>query len=349
MIAARFAPLSGTFVAIASIVSLPLVGCGSMNTPSMNVTSGAGGSSSTGAGGAASSGAGGAVSSGAGGATSGGDTLCGNVTLSTTRTVAAGQTLSICAGSVVTAADGVSLSVDGTLQIQGTAASPVKLVGATGAAGAWTGLVLDGGGQVTATYVEIHDADTAIAARPGSTYSFDHVLIDTSNMELVLSSNGTIAHGTLRGLGDSQYSSPVLINNASPQITNTSVTQALFGGVDMIVVGGASSAPLFDHVEVADSHCAFHINQSTGATITNSFIHHNAYGFMVIDSQSGHFNHNNWEDNEINLGTCESGISDEVADNYFAGEAFGDGSCTSLAVTGATPAAPYATGVGPQP
>jgi hypothetical protein len=346
MTAARSAPLSATFLAIASIASMALVGCGSTNNPSMNVTTtGAGGSSTPGAGGAGTTtGAGG----GTGGASSGGDTLCGNVTLSTTRTVAAGQTLTICAGSVVTSADGVSLTVDGTLQIQGTAANPVKLVGATDVAGAWTGLVLDGGGHVTATYVEIHDADTAIAARPGSMYSFDHVVIDTSTQLLVLSSNGTIAHGTLRGLGDSQYGTPVLINNASPQITNTSVTQGLFGGVDMIVVGGASSAPLFDHVEVADSHCAFHINQSTGATITNSFIHHNAYGFMVIDSQSGHFNHNNWEDNEINIGTCEGGIVDEVADNYFAGEAFGDGTCTSLAVTGTTPAAPYATGIGPE-
>jgi hypothetical protein len=343
MTAARSAPLSArlsaTLFAIAS--TLVFVGCGSTNSPSMDVTTGAGGSHSPGAGGAG-------TTTGAGGAASGGDTLCGDVTLSTTRTVAAGQTLTVCAGSVVTAADGVSLTVAGTLQIQGTAASPVKLVGATDAAGAWTGLVLDAGGQITATYVEIHGADTAIAARPGSMYSFDHVVIDTSSQMLVLSSNGTIAHGTLRGLGGSQYGTPVLINNASPQVTNTSVTQGLFGGVDMIVVGGASSAPLFDHVEVADSHCAFHFNESTGATITNSFVHHNAYGFMIIGSEAGHFNHNNWEDNEINIGTCEGGIADEVADNYFAGEAFGDGSCSSLAVTGTTPAAPYTTGIGPQ-
>jgi hypothetical protein len=317
MTAARSAPLSATFSAtlFAIASTLVIVGCGSTNSPSMDMTTG-------------------------------GDALCGDVTLSTTRTVAAGETLTVCAGSVVTAADGASLTVAGTLHIQGTAASPVKLVGATDAAGAWTGLVLDAGGQVTATYVEIHGADTAIAARPGSMYSFDHVVIDTSSQMLVLSSNGTIAHGALRGLGGSQYGTPVLINNASPQVTNTSVTQGLFGGVDMIVVGGASSAPLFDHVEVADSHCAFHFNESTGATITNSFVHHNAYGFMVLDSQSGHFNHNNWEDNEINIGTCEGGNADEVADNYFAGEAF-DGSCSSLAVTGTTPAAPYATGVGP--
>ena len=326
MSAAKATPLVSTaFLSLASIALLtPIVGCGSMNTP--------------GAGGAG----------GAGGAASGGDTLCGSVALSSSRTVAAGQTLTICAGSTITAASDVSLTVDGTLQIQGTAASPVKLVGATDADGAWTGLVLDAGAQVTATYVEIHDAQTAIAARPGSMYSFDHVVVDTSTMMMVLSSNGTIAHGTFRGLGSSQFGTPVLISNASPQITDTSVTQGLYLGVDMIVVGGSASAPVFDHVEVADSHCAFHFNESTGATISNSFVHHNAYGLMVISSQSGQIEHNNFEDNDVNIGSCSTSASEVVSDNYFAGDAFGDGSCSGLAVTGTTPAAPYATGIGPR-
>lgn len=333
-------PIFFTFLSIASLVSIaPFVGCGGTKGSPMNSEQGAGGSGPTGAGGAATTGAGGA----------GGDTLCGNVTLSATQTVAAGQTLTICAGTTITAASDVSLTVNGTLQIQGTAASPVKLVGVTDSDGAWTGLVLNAGGQVTATYVEIHDAFTAIAARPGSMYTFDHLVIDTSSMILVLASNGTIAHATLHGLGDSQSYSPVQINNASPQITNTSVTQGLYGGVDLVVINGSASAPLFDHVEVADSHCAFHVNESTGATISNSFIHHNAYGMMTGLTQSGHFNHNNWEDNSVHIGTCAGGISDEVAGNYFAGDPFGDGSCDSLTAT-ATVTTPYATSVvGPQP
>jgi hypothetical protein len=319
--------VSLTFLSLLSIASTVLnVGCGSMNTPP-SAGQGAGGSSS-----------------GAGGA---GETLCGNVSLSETRTVAVGETLTICAGSTVTAASDVSLTVEGTLQIQGTAQKPVKLIGATDAPGAWTGLVLDAGGQVTATYLEIHGADTAVAARPGSMYSLDHLVIDTSSMMLVLSSNGTIGHGTLRGLGDSQFGTPVLITNASPQITNTSVTQALFGGIDMIVVDGSASAPLFDHLEVADSHCAFHFNQSNGATISNSFVHHNAYGLMVVSSLAGHIDHNNFEDNGTNIGSCAPSASEEVSGNYFAGVPFGDGSCQMLTVTGTTPAGPYTTGVGP--
>ena len=198
--------------------------------------------------------------------------------------MAAGETLTICAGSMITAADGVSLTVAGTLQIQGTAASPVKLVGATDAAGAWTGLVLDAGGAGHRDLPRDSRRRHRDRGAPGLDVRFDHLVIDTSSTMLVLSSNGTIAHGTLRGLGDSQSGIAGADQQRSPQITNTSVTQGLFGGVDMIVVGGGHSAPLFDHVEVADSHCAFHFDESTGATITNSFIHHNAYGFMVIES-----------------------------------------------------------------
>ena len=127
------------------------------------------------------------------------------------------------------------------------------------------------------------------------------------------------------------------------------MTEGLFQGVDMIVVGGAASAPLFDHVEVADSHCAFHFDTSTGATISNSFVHHNAYGFMVIGSTAGQVLHNNFEDNDINIGSCGLAASLVVAANYFVGEPFGDGSCTTLSVTGVTPPGPYTTGVGPTP
>jgi len=275
------------------------------------------------------------------------ETLCGAVALTANKIVAAGKTVAICAGSTLTFSADVGLTVNGRLRVQGSAQLPVKLVGATASAGGWAGLVLNGGGDLSATYLEIRHATTALAARPASTYAIDHLVIDNSAALLVLSSSGTIAHGTLRGLGSAQSQSPVLIYNASPHITDTSVTQGLYPGIDMIIVGGASSAPLFDHVEVADSHCAFHFNESTGAVITNSWVHHNAYAFMLGVSVDGHINHNNFQDNQVNLGTC-AGASLEVKDNYFEGAAFDD-ACATLTTSGTAPAGPYSTGVGPQP
>jgi hypothetical protein len=313
-----------------------------------------------GLGGAPAAGTGGQVSSGAGGGSTstvdggGGrdvvvadETLCGDVALADTRTVAAGTTLTICAGSTLTAAPGVSLHVLGRLQIQGTAALPVKLAGSSAEESAWTGIAVDAGGDLSATYLEIHDAEIALSARPGATYAIDHLVIDDSATMLALASDGTIAHGTLRGLGDRQGGSPVYVAGAAPHITDTSITQGSYGSVDMIIIYGAGAAPVFDHVEVADAHCAFHIGNSSGAVFSNSWFHHNSYAFMLGDSIDGQVTHNNFEGNDINLGSCGGGAM-LVSDNFFQGAPFDD-SCAALSVTGITPPAAYATGVGPRP
>jgi hypothetical protein len=260
--------------------------------------------------------------------------------------VPAGKTLTICAGSSVTAAGAtVGLTVQGKLVVQGEAGKPVKFAGAQGGSTDWTGIAVAAGGEVSATQLEIRNARTALEAKVGAAFTIDHLVIESCDAMLVLASGGSIAHGTLHGLGQNQESTPVAVTDASPRITDTVVTQGAFNGVDMIVVDGDSSAPVFDHLEVADSHCAFHFNGGNGATITNSFIHHNAYGFMVVGSTSGHVVHNNFQDNAVNIGTCAGG-STEVKDNYFGGPPF-DRSCIRLMVTGAAPSTPYATGVGP--
>jgi hypothetical protein len=273
------------------------------------------------------------------------ESLCGAVPLADSREVAAGKTLLICAGTTVTAAAGTSLTVRGKLLVQGTAARPVKLAGSQGGSRDWGGLIIEAGGEVSATYLELRNAEVALGARAGSTFTIDHLVIESSDALLALASTGSIAHGTLHGLGDRQSTSPVEISGGAPRITDSVVNQAGYNNLDMIVVSGAGSAPLFDRLEVADSHCAFHFDSGNGVTISNSFLHHNAYGLMVVGSVSGHVVHNNFQDNTVNIGAC-SGGSSEVRDNYFAGPAF-DRSCTRLMVTGASPSDPYPTGVGP--
>jgi len=80
---------------------------------------------------------------------------------------------------------------------------------------------------------------------------------------------------------------------------------------------------------------------------SNSWIHHNAYAFMLGASVNGRVTHNNLEDNSVNLGAC-GGTALEVSYNYFQGAPFDD-TCGGLSVTGTTPVARYTTGVGPRP
>jgi hypothetical protein len=269
------------------------------------------------------------------------------VQLAMQMNIAAGTTVAICAGATVTAASRASFVVSGTLLVQGTMAAPVKMAGAQHTPGFWTGIVLNAGGKISATYAEIHDATTGLDARAGSTYEIDHILMDNSPLGLNLAAGGTISHGTIHGLLMSQQGPLIAVNSASPHIVDTLVDKGFYGAVDSVVVNGATSVPVFDHMEVADTHCAFHFNASTGATISHSYVHHNAYGLMVGSSTGVQILHNNFQDNGYNVGTCAVGVSGDLNENYFAGSPT-DSTCVFLTVSASAPAA-YTSDVGPRP
>jgi parallel beta-helix repeat protein len=329
------------------VASFLLVACGGSSESSNGGAPGGSGATG-GSSGAPAIGSGGTT--GAGGSTSVGavidETLCGdNIVVTAAKTIAVGTTTAICAGTTVTFPSGTSLAVLGTLLIQGTADKPVKLVGTTAAQASWNGVIVAAAGNLVANYVEIHGARTGVDARARSNFQIDHILVDTSAELISLASDGTIAHGAFHGLGDQQQASPVLISG-SPRITDTVIDKGEYGGIDIIVISGAASAPVFDHVEVADSHCGFHVNDGSGITITNSNIHHNAFAMMLEGSQNSVFTHNNFQDNTFNLGSC-AGATANAQQNYFAGSPV-DGSCTSLTI-GTSAAAVYSSDVGPRP
>jgi hypothetical protein len=270
------------------------------------------------------------------------ETLCDpNIAIASTKTIAAGTTTAVCAGTTLTVSPGAGISVQGKLILQGTADKPIKLVGTGSQPAAWAGVLIASGGNLVASHIEIHGARVALDARVLSSYQVDHVTVDTSAQLMNLASEGTISHGALHGLGSSQGASPVTIDG-SPHIVDTVIDKGIFGGLDLIIV--ESGSPVFDHVEIADSHCGLHIGVATSLTITNSYIHHNSYA-MMAGSIAGTFSHNNFQDNEINVGACGS-VSVAVSGNYFAGAPF-DGSCSSLASE--SPAGAPFTDVGPRP
>src|SRR6185295_14706973 len=175
------------------------------------------------------------------------ETLCGDIQVATTKGVPANTVTAICAGATVTAASGAYFLVYGTLLVQGTQAAPVKMMGSQHTPGYWMGIVLASGGKLAGTYAELHDATNAVDARVGSTYDFDHILIDNSSLPLLLAASGTISHGTLHGLSANQPGAMVAVNSASPRIIDTLVDKGNYPVVDSIIVNGASSTPFFDH------------------------------------------------------------------------------------------------------
>lgn len=283
----------------------------------------------------------GCTSDGTGSAPTPDQTLSGDVQLTATMTIAPGRTVAISAGATVTLANGAGIDVQGTLLVQGMPTSPVKFVGVTHTPGSWGGIVLEAGGRLVANFTEVHDASYAFDARAGSSFQIDHILMDNSIQLLQLATDGTLSHGVLHG------GASVLVNNASPTLSDTVLDQGL--GSDIVIVSGATSKPVFDHLEVTNAHCAFHFNGGAGVTVSNSFVHDNAYAFMISGSVNTQITHNNFIANGINLGTCNPTATAQVTGNYFGGlPPFNDGTCSSLAATGTT-TVPYTAGVGPRP
>jgi len=338
-------------------------GGGSGSTGTAGSTTGAGGSSSAGSAGSASTGAGGDVgaggasstggsggttgtggtlgASGAGGAGGsamlppGDENLCGAVAIMANKTIAAGKLTTVCAGATITVSAGVNITVQGTLRIDGTLAMPSKFQAAAHGPQGWAGIVLASGGKLQMTYGEIHDAVMPIDAKAGSDFQVDHILIDNSRSMLHLASGGTINHGVMHGLSTAQSVDPVIVDSASPHITNTSIDKG--GGKDYVQVNGATSAAVFDHVDMIGAHCAFHFNGGAGNTISNSNIHGNAYGLMVEGSTNNSIVHNNFTANSPHIGDCGNGGSATVKDNYFEGPAFGGTPTCVGKLTSATP------------
>ena len=156
---------------------------------------------------------------GAPGATStgdSGDSAAGDpstVAIDQDLVLAAGATTTWEAGTVVKVTSGASITVKGTLLVQGTAAAPVQIRSAADPerAGAWGGLVVARGGTLTAKNLEIHDASRAFTAQGGAAYDVDGLVVDTSLSVLALAADGTIAHAKLHSQGDSQAALPIIV------------------------------------------------------------------------------------------------------------------------------------------
>jgi hypothetical protein len=256
-------------------------------------------------------------------------TLMGMAAIGGDLTVPAGITLTLAAGTTVTVVSGHALNIQGTLAVKGTAASPVVFNTAPGAA-AWSGIAVANGGTANLAYAQINNAQVAFSAGAGTTYTVDHLSIQTSQNGLDLHANGTVTKTTYVGLGQNQSGSPVAVWDSSPSLTDIQIS----GGNnfhDCIIVNGATSAPQFDHTEVSSYHCAYHFNDGTNITVSNSYIHDNAYAVMVSGVMPFHFTTSNLVNNSTaNIGECFGAAGAVTASgNFYGGAMAFDSTCVN--------------------
>lgn len=240
---------------------------------------------------------------------------CGAIHVTADVTVAAGEALTICAGSVVRFDAATSITVDGTLAIQGTDTARVRLFSDA----SWTGIVLSGTGTLTATFTDISDATVAINGTDGGAFSFDDgtIVAESSSTPVIRVANGaTIDRSTLTG------GSTIPITGGVLRMTDSTIDQ-LHPIVTPDCTDWAGGGMVLDHVWITGCHCPIHINSATEeVTITNSILDGATNPIMIARSVAT-ITHNNFAGTGtlvLDIGR-DDGIEADVSDNYWDGGA----------------------------
>ncbi|MBX7196045.1 MAG: hypothetical protein K1X94_28575 [Sandaracinaceae bacterium] len=266
---------------------------------------------------------------------------CGSVIVDGTVHIAAGQTVTICAGSDVRVSAAAAIQVEGTLLAEGTSAGPITFGGLADAR--WTGLVIDG--TATLMHTTVRDATRAIEGRAGSIISVDHGGIEASMQAFQLANGATFTSATILGGSTNGITGGVL--------AMTDVTLDLehpVSGPDCTDWSGGGA--MLDHVHLTGCHCPIHINRATAPIeITNSILDGASYPIMIAESDAQiHGNHLIDVANGILDIGDGAGITADVSGNYWGGGAADISSSRPGQFTGAdvVESAPIA-GVGPRP
>ncbi|MCP4078840.1 MAG: hypothetical protein GY743_01195, partial [Planctomycetaceae bacterium] len=201
-----------------------------------------------------------------------------------------GETLTVPAGvRLVFWNSSHGLTVDGTLDIQGTADSPVIFTSANAvpAAGDWAGITVNSGGSLRMTHGQLLYAGTAISATtPGAFSVTDSVIQDYSTTGIALSGTDTGALLADNLIQSSGYSATGLhIDTASPAVTGNRVHGNLYGAY----ITGASSPELTGNLLSDNRHGVYLAGSGSDATnptpiLNSNDIYANQDSQLTIDN-----------------------------------------------------------------
>jgi hypothetical protein len=279
------------------------------------------------------------------------------VPLSENLVIAKGKTLRVGPGVKFNIKSNLTITVQGTLEVEGSQAAPSSFKG-PGAADSWHGIVVESGGSLKLQHASISGAKYGFHALPGSSFAVDYAVFDTSFKGAVLQADGTISHSIFKaGLLFPAITEPVAIDDPNGYLTiidaSPTVTHSRFegsGGLnDMVRIGG-NAAPKFDHCLVNNSHCGFHTNGgvNTSARITNTIFESLSYGVMAYTTKPI-IENSVFRRNGTDIGMCSGATSANAASvtsNFYEGGAIKlDASCDKIGIkdpSGATSANPSA-------
>lgn len=242
------------------------------------------------------------------------------MTISSSLTIPAGETVTIDPGATITMGSGVTITVDGTLTAS-SATTHAKLTGAS-----WVGLVVSG--TLDLDGVDISGASAALDLKSGGKAEYDDGTIDASAAPFDVEGGGTLgmkkstlskAAGTCNVAGSftadyltytgggKGFFDGIVTNSSSAQL---SIEDSTFTGPgpngplhDMLVAGQGAAKFHVAYTSISGMHCGFHFGSLSEFDISYVDDDSNAYGFMLYGSSgAGPFtvSHSNVDDSGAN-------------------------------------------------
>ncbi len=227
-------------------------------------------------------------------------------------TIEAGVTVTIMPGAAITAKDGVTLRVNGTLEAVGTAEAPISMMPS---AMTWAGIVVESGGAAHLSYVEGTDVATLMYCHTGASQcDMDHVEFTGIAQAIVAEGPAVIDHSRFVDISNGGLS----VRTGGDLTVRDSYVLTSQG--DLIVANGGTLT--IEYSEIGDTqgsydHCNFHINAGT-ISITRSNIIEGVYGMMLGGTTGAVFNYNNWMGNDTDISEVGTNTSVNAQHNYWA-------------------------------
>jgi hypothetical protein len=281
--------------------------------------------------------------------------------------IAPNVVVTIAAGATIHAAAGAQITIQGTLKAAGGAEATIT---GTSATATWGGLLVDKGGTLALTNVDL--ASTSIAAISvnagalAAAYDTGTITASAAPFAIQAGAKLTTSHATVKGsVGTTRVQGELDASyldydaNGQDGITAEADTAVLsiedseLHGIsgqtgDMIVSYQGAGTIHVAYTEIKNVHCAFHIQRMTNLDVSFVNATGDSYGFMLYGSLSS----GTRKVDSMNIdGELEWGIDEEdgdingaiaITNCYFANNAYGDvhlQTASNISITGNATAA----------
>ena len=248
-------------------------------------------------------------------------TWSGAMAVTENAIVDAGVTLTVSSGAAITFGLNVQLRIDGSLVVEGAAASPVTF-SSIASNQRWSGVQVGSGGEAEITHAELSGSSNGLVTYEGALPSrVTFTTFSGVSTPLSIRSDVKVCRASFEAGSSESH-----IYGGAVKIADTSFTSGI---ADAIKFGGDSTIEI-EHVELGGNwHCLLHTETVTGDTVlsvSRTRFENAAYAFMVsnLGSTTPVAMHQNYIDLTTIADGAVSGSTNVVnaQDNYWGPSGF---------------------------